>query len=107
MATRKKHAHPKRGNPEYHYHQLVLLGAAFVVVMMIAIGYRQAQYGFGSVSYAPRHGDALAAMQEDSNAGACCAQGECLDLTRSECGDIGAVYWPDSDLCVTACPVTR
>lgn len=105
--TPKKHTRPTRGHPAYHSHQAVLMGAAFVVVMIVAIGYRQAQTRYDSVSYAPNAQRALAVAQEGEQAGACCAHGECLDLDRGECNGIGAVYWPDTDLCLTACPVTR
>lgn len=97
---------------EQQLRSMLLMGAAFIVVMLIAFGYRESNnsryqarvYDPVPAASIPKTAQPSSAMSEG---GACCAMGECLDLTRSECTSASYVYWPDADLCLTACPVTR
>jgi hypothetical protein len=106
-ASRKTGHH--RHHPEHQYKNIVLLGAAFIVVMLIAVGYRQHDAGMVAKVYEPLPpGDIRTeAVSDDLRAGACCAEGECLDLMREECNAEGYVFWPDADLCLTACQAIR
>ncbi|HRH93214.1 MAG TPA: hypothetical protein PKV72_01635 [Candidatus Peribacteria bacterium] len=105
MAKTTHAAGKHRHSHENQARSIILMGAAFVVVMMIAIGYRQSSKRFQAHVYAPLPADQINSgmPSENMQAGACCAEGECLDLQRADCTGEGYVYWPDADLCLTAC----
>ncbi len=109
--TKKSHKTGHRHSHERQFKNIVLLGAAFVVVMLIAIGYRQSVASrYTARVYEPLSADQIRIAERPSTpdgAGACCGEGECLDLNREECSEGGYVFWPDADLCLTACGVTR
>lgn len=97
----------KHPNSEHQLRYVLMMGAAFVVVMLIAFGYRESNSRFQARVYSPLPADKIpktdTAMPDDAHMGACCAAGECLDLNRSDCSGAGYVYWPNADLCLTAC----
>lgn len=98
-------------NHEQQLRSILLLGVAFIVVMLVAIGYRESNNRLLARVYAPMRVDQIPAVAtqpaEAQEAGACCAEGECLDVNRSDCSGEGYSYWPNADVCLTACRVLR
>lgn len=105
----KTHSH--RHHPlDREFQVLSLLGLTLVVLMSLVIMYGQQSGRFAARVYEPiplEPGGIAEEPSDELRLGACCAVGECLDLSRADCTGEGYIYWPDVDVCLTACPVIK